>query len=57
MATQFLNADAPQVSLYDLLGYSRLKTTQRYRRVPTSKYSRTTTRPGRWCCRGQDEYI
>jgi site-specific recombinase XerD len=29
MATQMINADAPIVSIQDLLGHSRIKTTQR----------------------------
>jgi site-specific recombinase XerD len=40
MATQLLNADAALVTIQDLLGHTRIKTTQRYCRVSNNKVQR-----------------
>jgi site-specific recombinase XerD len=40
MATQMLNADADIVTIQDLLGHTRIKTTQRYCRASNQKVRR-----------------
>ena len=40
MATQMLNADADLVTIQDLLGHNKIKTTQRYSKLSNVKAQR-----------------